>query len=350
MTGDPHTLAIHGDRPVPDDPGVAPPIHVSTTFDKSGDPVRYYRRESHATTERFEAVVGALEGGTAVAYPSGMAAIAAVLRLLRPARVALPEEAYHGTRELVAASDWQAAAPAELEAGDVWWVETPSNPRGLIADLDAVAAEAGRREVAVVVDSTFATPVLQRPLEHRVPFVVHAATKFLAGHSDAMGGVAVCARPDDAASLRAARSLDGAIPGSLDVWLALRGVRTLPLRVERQSASAAAIAGWLDGRVPRVWYPGLASHPGHEIAARQMRAFGAVVAFEVASQDEAAAVVRRFRLFRNATSLGGVESLAEHRIEADPESPPGLIRLSVGVEAPEDLIADLEQALGRASA
>ncbi len=346
MTGDLHTLAIHGDREVADDPGLGPPIHVSTTFDKARDPARYYRRESHVTTERFEAVVGAMEGGAAVAYPSGMAAIAAVLRMLQPVRVALPEEAYHGTRELVAASDWAAASPGELAEGDVWWLETPSNPRCLVADLAAVAAEAGERGVAVVVDSTFATPALQRPLDHSVPFVVHAATKFLSGHSDAMGGVAVCARDVDAARLREARSRDGAIPGSLDVWLALRGVRTLPLRVERQSASALAIARWLEGRVPRVWYPGLPSHPGHDVAGRQMRAYGAVLAFELASQDDAAAAVRRFRLFRNATSLGGVESLAEHRIEADPESPPGLIRLSVGLEAPEDLIADLDQALG----
>ncbi len=346
MTENPHTLAVHADRSVADDPGVAPPIHVSTTFDKARDPARYYRRESHVTTERFEAVVGALEGGTAVAYPSGMAAIAAVLRLLRPARVALPEEAYHGTRELVAAEPWQAAAPDDLEEGDVWWLETPSNPRCLVADLEAVAAEAGERGVVVVVDSTFGTPALQRPLGHGVPFVVHAATKFLAGHSDALGGVVGCARGEDAARLREARTRDGAVPGSLDVWLALRGVRTLPLRVERQSATALAIATWLAGRVPRVWYPGLPSHPGHEVAARQMRAFGAVLSFELGSQDEAAALVTRLRLFRNATSLGGVESLAEHRVEADPESPPGLIRLSVGLEAPEDLLADLDQALG----
>ncbi len=346
MSDDPHTLAIHGDRLVDDDPGVAPPIHVSTTFDKQRAPARYYRRESHATTERFEAVVAALEGGAAVAYPSGMAAIASVLRLLRPARVALPEEVYHGTRELVASQPWETAAPADLAEGDVWWLETPSNPRCLVADLAAIAAEAKGRGVHVVVDSTFATPALLRPLELGVPLVVHAATKFLAGHSDAMGGVAVCADEEDAGRLRAARSLDGAVPGALDVWLALRGVRTLPLRVERQSATALAIARHLDGRVPRVWYPGLPSHPDHDVAGRQMRAFGAVLSFELGSRGGAAAAMTRLRVFRNATSLGGVESLAEHRIEADPGAPPALIRLSVGLEAPEDLIADLDQALG----
>ncbi len=346
MSDDPHTVALHADRAIGDDAGVAPPIHVSTTFDKARDPDRFYRRESHATTERLEAVVGQLEGGAAVAYPSGMAAIAAVLRLIRPRRIALPAEAYHGTRELVAAEPaWETAAPDGLGEGDVWWVETPSNPRCLVTDLAAVAGQAAARGAVVVVDSTFATPVLQRPLALGARFVVHAATKYIAGHSDAMGGLAVCADESDAAALRAARNLDGAIPGSLDAWLALRGVRTLPLRVERQSATAAALAGWLAEKVGRVWYPGLASHPGHDVAQRQMSAFGGIIAFELGSREEAAAVVRRLRLFRNATSLGGVESLAEHRIEADPESPPGLIRLSAGLEAPADLIADLAHAL-----
>jgi cystathionine gamma-synthase len=227
----------------------------------------------------------------------------------------------------------------------VWWVETPSNPKCLITDLAEVAAMAHSRGIHVVVDATFATPVLQRSLDLGADVVVHAATKFIAGHSDAMGGAAISADDTAAAELRAARRDDGAIPGALETWLALRGVRSLPLRVERQSASALALAEHLNGRVPQVWYPGLPGHPGHDVAARQMAAFGGVLSFEVASAEQAARLVRALRVFRNATSLGGVESLAEHRIEADAAAPPGLIRLSVGLEAPADLIADLDQAM-----
>lgn len=323
---------------------------MATTYDRAAQHDLVYRRSEHPTTERLEAVLGALEGGDAVVYPSGMAAVLAVLRHLRPRRIALPRDVYHGTRKLVgseaATGALSVTAPADLESGDVWWVETPSNPRCEITDIAAVARAAAERGVVVVVDSTFATPILQQPLALGAGLVLHSTTKFISGHSDAMGGVLVSGDGATADALRYRRMEDGATPGSLDVWLTLRGVRTLPLRVERQSQSAAEIAAWLAPRVPVVWHPSLPDHPGHAIAARQMRDFGGVLSFEVEGGEKAQSIVNRLRLFRTATSLGGVESLAEWRRSVNPAAPEGLIRLSVGLEAPVDLIADLGQALG----
>jgi cystathionine gamma-synthase len=199
--------------------------------------------------------------------------------------------------------------------------------------------------VITVVDATFATPILQSSLELGADFVVHSTTKAISGHSDAMGGVAITTNEAVAGDLAEARAREGYVPGSLETWLTLRGTRTLPLRVTHQSATAAAVARFLETRLDVVHYPGLESHPGHHIAARQMAAFGAMVSFELANREAAAAVVSRLRVFTVATSLGGVESLAEHRVVSDPTAPPGLIRLSIGLEAPSDLVADLEQAL-----
>lgn len=349
MHDDPFTAALHADAGIDDGPDVAPPIRMSTTFDRTSQSDLVYRRDHHRTTERLEAVLGALEGGFAVAYPSGMAAVAAVLRRLQPRRIALPADVYHGTRSFVleeaSRGAWSVVDEGDLAEGDVRWVETPSNPRVLVTDIAAAAARAAGAGATVIVDSTFATPVLQRPLELGARFVVHATTKAIAGHSDAMGGVVATASEEEAASLLQRRGLDGSIPGGLDVWLTLRGVRTLPLRVERQSATAHAVAAFLEERVPRVWYPGLAGHPGHEVAARQMRGYGGMLSFEMESFAAAAAVAAGLRLFRRATSLGGVESLAEHRRVTDPSAPAGLIRLSIGLEAAGDLVADLGRAL-----
>ncbi len=350
MAIDPFTAAVHADRIVADGFDVAPPIRVTTTFDRTDQTEREYRRSHHATTERFEAVLGALEGGHAVAYPSGMSAVLAILRHFRPDRVALPKDVYHGVRSLVDTEarrgTLRTVDPDRLGEGDMWWVETPSNPRCLVTDIAVTAAVARQRGVIVVVDSTFATPVLQQPLALGADVVMHAATKFIAGHSDALGGAVVVAQESTAGALRFARMQDGAVPGSLDVWLALRGIRTLPLRVERQSASAAAVASWLAPRVPVVWHPSLRTHPGHAIAGRQMASGGGVLSFEMETSDLARRVVARTRLFRTATSLGGVESLAEWRRSVNPDAPEGLVRLSIGLESPADLIADLEQALG----
>ncbi len=355
MEYDPYTVALHGDDHFTELPDVAPALRPSTTFEYE-EGGRTYLRMSHETTERLEAVLGALEGGDAVAYPSGMAAVAAVLRHVRPRRIALPDDVYHGVSAFVSSEaergSWTVTTADELQAGDVWWIETPSNPKCLITDLEATAVDALSRGVITVADATFATPVLQDTLAAGVDFVIHATTKFIAGHSDAMGGVAAVRDGDVAAQLRSSRTTDGAIPGTLESWLTLRGIRTLPLRVARQSETARQVAAFLSNTTSRVWYPGLESHPGYEVAQRQMARsgvpmFGGVLSFEVDSPERAAAVVERLRVFTNATSLGGVESLAEHRLRVDPAAPPGLIRLSVGLESPDALIEDLEQALLR---
>lgn len=348
MTEDPFTVAIHGDSAIDDGFDLAPPIHVSSSYERSHQDELVYRRNDHITTHRLEAVLGALEGGEAVVFPSGMSAVASLLRYLRPARVGLPSDVYHGTRAYVSEPNhpWEVLAGTDLlEAGDLAWIETPSNPKCLITDVSAVAAEMRDRGVTVAVDSTFATPVLQQPLALGADYVMHSSTKYIGGHSDAMGGVIVTGNAETGADIREARVRDGSIPGSLDVWLTLRGIRTLPLRIHRQCETAAAIAEWLVGRMPQVWYPGLPDHPGHDVVARQMRAGGAIVSFELQDAASALRALSRLQVFMRATSLGGVESLVEHRRSVNPTAPEGLLRLSVGLEAPQDLINDLDQAL-----
>ncbi|MDH3425333.1 MAG: PLP-dependent transferase [Acidimicrobiia bacterium] len=344
-----HTSAVHGDDEIGDGPDVAPPIRVSTTFDRTDQDDLVYRRYDHSTTRRLEAVMGAMEGGHAVAYASGMAATSALVRRLSPSRIALPADVYGGTKALLvsqaARGEVELVEPAALGSGDLWWTETPSNPKCIVSDIEAISQQAHSNGALVAVDSTFATPVLQNPLALGADYVVHSTTKFIGGHSDAMGGILVSASPEETDELRSRRDLEGAIPGSLDSWLTLRGLRTLPLRVERQSATAQIVAEFLANRVPKVWYPSLADHPGHDVAARQMRAGGGVVSFEAASGAEAVRIRDSLKLFRNATSLGGVESVADLRADHEPDAPPELIRCSIGLEAPEDLVADLEQAL-----
>ncbi len=346
---DPSTAAVHADASIADGDDIAPPIHVSTTYDRATQEERFYRRSEHVTTERLETVLGALEGGHAVCFPSGQSAVASLLRWLDPDRIALATDVYHGVFSFVSTEaergTWRIVETAELRDGDVWWIETPSNPRCLITDVAATAAAARTAGATLVVDATFASPILQRSLQMGADYVIHSSTKFIAGHSDALGGVVATGDAEIAEKLRFRRMQDGAMPGSLDTWLTLRGVRTLPLRVERQAATAQVIAGHLEGRVPQVWYPGLDAHPGHDVAVRQMSAFGGVLSFEMENDDRARTVVDRLRIFRKATSLGGVESLAEWRRSVNPDAPEGLVRLSIGVESPRDLIDDLDQAL-----
>jgi len=347
------TLAIHADAEREAAPDVAPPIHVSTTFGAENPEGLVYSRMEQPTRARLEAVLGALEGGHAVVYASGQAATTAALLHFRPRRVAIEPGGYHGTHAAVDSLAPFGIAKVSLEsalgAGDLVWLETPKNPTCTLQDIAAHAARARAAGARLVVDSTFATPVLQRPLALGADVVMHSASKFLCGHSDALAGVLVAGDPATAAELRRARVIAGALPGALETWLVLRGVRTLAVRVRRQSESAARIAAWLEPRVRRVWHPSLPSHPGHDLGRRQMEGSGPVLSFELSSEAEAKELPRRLRLFRNATSLGGVESLVEWRRKHDPEATPELLRVSVGLEDVGDLIADLEGGLAALS-
>ncbi len=341
----PDTLAVHADLGIEPAPDVAPSIHVTTTFAADNPEGLVYSRESQPTRLRLEAVLGALEGGTAAVYSSGQAATMAALMHYSARRVALGPGGYHGTR---AALEALRVEPLPLEAplvqGDVVWLETPRNPTAEVLDVEAHAARAHQAGAVLIVDSTFATPVLLRPLSLGADLVMHSATKFLAGHSDALAGALVARDPAVADALRRERTISGAVPGALETWLALRGLRTLPVRIRRQCETATRLAAWLAGRVPRVFHPSLPDHPGHAVALRQMSGPGAILAFDLGSEGAARALPRRLRLIREATSLGGVESLVDWRRRHDPHAPPGLLRLSVGLEDFDDLSADLEQA------
>ncbi len=347
----PDTLALHADAGVERGADVAPPIHVSTTFSAGGEEGLVYSRADQPTRRRLEAVLGALEGGEAVAYASGQAAATAALLHLRPRRVAIARGGYHGTHAAVEAFRPFGVEKVPLDApvgeGDLVWLETPRNPTCELEDVAAHAARAHAAGARLIVDGTFATPVLQSPLALGADLVLHSTTKLLSGHSDALGGVLVARDEATAARLREERTVSGAVPGALETWLTLRGLRTLGLRVRRQTETASALAAWLEPRVARVWHPSLVSHPGHALAARQMRGPGPILSFELATEQAARELPSRLRLIRDATSLGGVESLVEWRRKHDPEAPAALLRLSVGLEDPEDLVADLDRALAR---
>jgi cystathionine gamma-synthase len=354
----PDTLAVHGGRPA--EGPLSPPVVLAANYRTYG----YAREDGSPTWEAFEAAIGALEGGSSVAFSSGMGAIASVLEPLAVgARVVGPAIGYTVTRGLLA--ERAAAGRIELASVDLTdtdavlracegaallWVETPTNPMVGIAELDRLVEGAHTAGAEVVVDSTFATPLLQRPLALGADVVVHSATKFIGGHSDLLLGVATARAPERAQTLRHARGTLGATPGALEAFLALRGLRTLPVRLERAQATAAVLAERLAAHpaVSAVYYPGLASDPGHERAARLMDGFGAMLAFETAGGVAAAdALCDRVRVMVHATSLGGVETLIERRARNPGEvAPEALLRVSVGVEHVEDLWADLDRALG----
>jgi cystathionine gamma-synthase len=337
-------------------------LHLATTY-RQGGPYEYVREGSPAF-EHLEHAVGGLEGGHAVAFSSGMAACAAIIDALPAgARVLAPTVCYLGVRNLLSQRAEQGhlrvdsvdqtdaeATIAALEGADLLWLETPSNPLLGIADVRALAQAAHARGATVVVDSTLATPLLQRPLELGADLVVHSATKYLAGHSDALLGLAVGADEQARDRLAHARHVSGAVPGPFEAFLAVRGLRTLALRMERAQANAAELARRLAEHraVQLVRYPGLPDHPSHELAASQMDGFGAMVAFELISARVADAACAAVTLIANATSLGGVETLMERRgryPEEQAHVPDSLIRLSVGCEHVEDIWADLERAL-----
>ncbi len=362
---DPATIAVTSGRPprTPDGPLNTPIVRASTYH--AGGPVGY-GRTGNPSWSAFEEALGALEGGTAVAYASGTAAACAALALVpRGATIVAPVHAYLGSQAILNAGvadgsyaevrriptgDTHAMARA-CEGADLVWVETPANPTLDIADLDAIVAAAHAAHALVVVDATFATPLVLRALDKGADVVVHSATKFLSGHADLLLGAAVAIESTLVDSLLTFRSLRGAVPSPSDTWLALRGLRTLALRVERAQHNAGILAARLHQHpaVSRVRYPGLASHPGHDLAAAQLRGFGAIVSVELAGGRAAAdRLCAAVRVWVHTTSLGGVESTLERRRRWPDESvevPESLVRLSVGIEAVEDLWDDLAQAL-----
>ena len=361
---DPETWAVVAGRgaPGPGAPLNVPPV-LASNFELGSDRA-YSRDDATPTWEAFEELLGGLENGQAVAFASGMGAAAAIFDLLPVgATVVLGDDCYQGVAGLAAAGAeqgrWSVLRVAvadtsrwlELAAdADLLWLESPSNPLLTVADLPEICAAPRKPGALVVVDSTFATPLVQRPLELGADLVMHSATKYLGGHSDLLLGAVVAASGERAHGLRERRELAGATPGALEAYLAVRGMRTLALRLQRASASAAELAERLARHegVEIVRYPGRPDHPTHATARSFMAGFGAVVSFDVhGGAERADAVCRAVRIIRHATSLGGVETTMERRaaVPGQTHLPPGLLRLSVGCEHPEDLWRDLRQAL-----
>lgn len=343
------------------------PVVLTAPYRNAPEHNGYLRHESSDTVRAFEQAVGELEGGEAIAFSSGMAAVAAIAEGQPAGTLAVvPSTAYSGSVQIfgeqhrlgrmdvrsVDITD-TAAVLAALPGASLLWLETVTNPLMGVADLPPLVAAAHATGAFVCVDATFSTPLLARPLELGADVVMHSATKYLSGHSDLLMGVLVTGSAERANELRLRRGLTGAIPGALECYLALRGIRTLAVRMERAQANAATLAERLAAhpRVTRVRYPGLTSDPGHERAARLYQGFGAMIAFEIdGTAEDAELLCDSVRLITHATSLGGVESLIERRaryeIDADTGTPPSLLRLSVGIEHVEDLWSDLQHALG----
>ncbi|MDQ6840312.1 MAG: cystathionine gamma-synthase [Actinomycetota bacterium] len=372
------TLAVHaGQHPDSQTGAVVPVISLATTYAQEavGRHLGYeYSRSGNPTRSTLEACLAALEGAPCgLAFSSGLAAENALLHLLGPGdHLVIPTDAYGGTFRLIdkvhrpLGIEHTAVALADLDAIEAaWrpstrmvWVETPSNPMLNITDIAAVADIAHRRGAVVVVDNTFATPYLQRPLALGADFVVHSTTKYLGGHSDVVGGFVAAADTARGEEVAFFQNAVGGVPGPFDCFLVLRGVRTLPLRMDRHNANAAVVVDALERHpaVAQVLYPGRPDHPGHALAVRQMRGFGGMVSFVLRGGEAAALeVARSTEVFTLAESLGAVESLIEHphkmthaSVAGSPLAvDPGLLRLSVGVESASDLVADLDYALDR---
>src|SRR4051812_15536386 len=366
------TLAVHAGHEVDSaTSAVAPPIHLSTTFARDAEgnyPHGYiYGRNANPNRNALEKALAALEGGAeAAAFGSGLAASSAVFQALAPGdHVVAPKDLYHGVTKLLREvyAGWgletsfvdmtklDEVKEAIRPATKLIWIETPSNPLLKITDVGAICEIARGAGAISVCDNTLAS-IVQRPLDLGCDLVMHSTTKYLGGHSDVTGGVIIAKTVTDFfARIREIQTTCGAVPSPFDCWLLLRGMRSLPWRMRGHCENALKVATWLADhvQVDAVHYPGLASHPGHAMAARQMSAFGGMVSFEVRGGSETAkAVAAKTKLFAQATSLGGVESLIEHRASIkgeDPRTPQGLLRLSVGLEHPDDLIEDLAQAL-----
>ena len=373
-TSHPATLAVHaGNAPDESTGAVAPPLHLSTTFrhGPAGERVAgyEYQREGNPTNDRLREALAALEGGeTACTFASGMAAMTTLLECLpQGARVLFPDDCYSGLRMLfqeylpergivasvVDMGDLDAVRAACATPVSMLWIETPSNPLMKISDIASLAGIGRASGAIVVVDNTFATPLLQRPLALGADVVMHSTTKYFGGHSDVLGGALVFAQDGELAGKVAHRlHVTGAVLAPFSAWLTLRGCRSLGARMSMHCANARMVVDFLVAHpaIERVNWPGLASHPGHDVAKNQMRDFGAMLSIEVrGGRDAALAMAGKLRVFTNATSLGGCESLVEHRASVEgpnPRSPQNLLRISVGLEDADDLVADLAQALG----
>jgi cystathionine gamma-synthase len=375
------TRAIHeGQEPDPATGAVTVPIYQTSTYvqDAVGDHKGYdYSRVANPTRTALQLCLASLEGAEhGVGFSSGLGATTTIMHLVSPGeRVIAVNDVYGGVYRmfsqvyepkgyeftwLPAADINESLADALDERTRIVWLETPTNPLLNVIDIRAAAEAAHAAGAIVVVDNTFATPYLQQPLELGADIVLHSTTKYLGGHSDVVGGFAGTNDPTIAERLYFLQKSLGAVPGPFDSWLVLRGIKTLAVRMRQHCENARAIAGWLSQHphVEKVLYPGLPDHPGHEIAARQMRDFGGMISFLAESEEEAVALVARTKIFKLAESLGGVESLIEHparmthasTADAPFAAPKNLIRLSVGIESADDLIADLEAALVRSPA
>ena len=374
------TRAIHaGQEPDSATGAVTTPIYQTSTFVQEAVGVHKgydYARVANPTRTALEECLASLENAAhGHAFSSGIGATTTIMHLVDPGdRVVCVNDVYGGTYRMfsqvyepkgyrftyVTPDELSTAAPAHVEGARLVWIESPTNPLLNVVDIAAVADAAHAAGALLVVDNTFATPYLQTPLDLGADIVVHSTTKYLGGHSDVVGGFAGTNDPTIAERLAFLQKSLGAVPGPFDAWLVLRGIKTLAVRMRQHCENARRIAAFLEGHeaVERVLYPGLASHPGHAVARAQMRDFGGMISFQTATDDEAVELVARTKLFQLAESLGGVESLIEHPARmthastADaPFAPPGnLVRLSVGIESADDLIADLEAALVRRSA
>jgi len=369
------TLAVHAGHGVdPATGAVVEPIHLSTTFERGADgsyPHGFlYSRNHNPNRNGLEAALAALEGGTSsAAFGSGLAAVTAIFQGLQPGdHVVAPTDIYHGTANVLKHlfAKWQVGATfvdmtnldvvmrAVQAKTRIVWIETPSNPLLQCVDIAAAADIAHRAGARAVADNTFASPALQRPLEFGCDLVMHATTKYLGGRSDVMGGVAITRADDDAfAQVRTAQLFGGAVPSPFDCWLLMRSLPTLAYRMRAHCANARRVAAFLRAhpKVSAVHYPGLEDNAFHAVAKKQMSDFGGMLSFETrGGKDAAMSVAANVEVFTRATSLGGVESLIEHRASIEgPESrtPQGLLRVSVGLEHVDDLIDDLAQALDR---
>jgi cystathionine gamma-synthase len=375
------TRAIHdGQEPDPATGAVTVPIYQTSTYvqDAVGEHKGYdYARVANPTRTALQLCLASLESAEhGLAFSSGLGAVTTIMHLLSPGdRVVAVNDVYGGVYRMfsqvyepkgyefawVPATEIGAGLADQLdERTRIVWLETPTNPLLNVIDIRAAADAAHAAGAMVVVDNTFATPYLQRPLELGADIVVHSTTKYLGGHSDVVGGFAATNDPTVAERLQFLQKSLGAVPGPFDCWLVLRGIKTLAVRMRQHCENAHVIALWLSRHrgVEQVLYPGLPTHPGHEIAARQMRDFGGMISFLVESEEEAVGLVSRTKVFKLAESLGGVESLIEHparmthasTADAPFAAPRNLVRLSVGLESAEDLLTDLEVALVRSTA